>query len=41
MKQAASELYKTKRQHSGWVFDPRTKMIALIELDFFRPLAVL
>ena len=33
MKQTASVPYKTKRQHNGWVFDPRTKMIVLIELD--------
>ena len=33
MKQTASVPYNTKRQHNGWVFDPRTKMIVLIELD--------
>ena len=33
MKQTASVPYNTKRQDNGWVFDPRTKMIVLIELD--------
>jgi len=32
MKHAAGGLYKTERQ-SGWNFDPRTKVIMLIELD--------
>ena len=32
MKQAASVPYKTKRQNE-WTFDPRTKVLLLIELD--------
>ena len=33
MKHSAGEFYTSKRQHNGWVFDSRTKMIVLIELD--------
>ena len=32
MKQTASVPYKTKRQNE-WTFDPRTKVLLLIELD--------
>ena len=33
MKHSAGGFYTLKRQHNGWVFDPRIKVISLIELD--------
>ena len=33
MKQVAGGIYKTKQQNNGLVFDPRTKLILLIEFD--------
>ena len=33
MKHSAGGLYTTKRQNNGLVFDPRTKLILLIEFD--------